>query len=385
MCLIISIPYELLVIFYELLVVLPNVLGGNHYYISTFARDKTKNAKSINTINNMKKLFLLSLMAIFVITMSAQSVALEHEGASTIFYGGQSLAQAYAQAVDGDVLYLSGGSYGDLTVEKKLKIYGTGVNPNNTEVTGISQLATIYVNAAGTESHIEGIKANAIRLNSAENVTIRYCHVGEVEARLSHNLLMYNNIVWGAVRLGDTCRMDRATQLSTGCVISNNYIHNGLHRCRENTIKNNIFRRRGVGDDFNSYSFGLVATACVVENNIFTLSSGGYGGWYSGENTMRKNITYLGSEVNNYCVGTGKDAEIFVDYDDDNFTFDKNYHLNEPTTYVGTDDTEVGLYGGLFPWNEDVMPSNPHIMSNTSGTKTNSEGKLLLNIKVSAQ
>lgn len=332
----------------------------------------------------MKKLFLLLVMAISAITVSAQSVALDHEGTSTIFYGSQSLSQAYAQAVDGDVLYISGGSYGDLTLEKKLKIYGTGVNPNNTAATGISELSNIYVNAGGAESHIEGIKANNINLNSATSVTIRYCHLGSVDARLSNNLLMYNNIVWNVIRLGDTCR-DGATQLSTGCVISNNYIHNGLNRCRENTIKNNIFRRRGVGDDFNSYSFGLVANACIVENNIFTLSSGGYGGWYSGTNTMKKNITYLGTEADNYCVGTGKDTEIFVDYDGDNFTFDNSFRLKDPTTYVGTDNTQVGLYGGLFPWNEDVMPSNPHIMSNTSGTKTNSEGKLLLNFEVSAQ
>lgn len=332
----------------------------------------------------MKKIFLLSLLAILAITMRAQSVALDHEGTSTIFYGSQSLSQAYAQAVDGDILYISGGSYGDLTIEKKLKIYGTGVNPNNTESTGISVLSNIYINAAGAESHIEGIKANNVTLNSAEYVTIRYCQLGDIVALLSHNLLAYNNIV-NAVRLGDTSRMDRATQLSTGCIISNNYIHNGLHRSRENTIKNNVFRRRGVGDDWNSYSFGLVAEACVVENNIFTLSSGGYGGWYSGTNTLRKNISYLGDEAGNYCVGTGKDAEIFVDFAEESFSFDKDFHLKNPTTYVGTDGTEVGLFGGLFPWNTEVMPSNPHIMSNTSGTKTNSEGKLLLNLEVSAQ
>lgn len=332
----------------------------------------------------MKKLFLLLVMAISAITMSAQSVALDHEGTSTIFYGAQSLSQAYAQAVDGDMLYISGGTYGDITIEKKLKIYGTGVNPNNTEATGISVLGNVNINAAGAESHIEGIKANTITLNSAEYVTIRYCQLGDIYALLSHNLLVYNNIV-SAVRLGDTSRMDRATQLSTGCVISNNYIQNGLHRSRENTIKNNIFRRRGVGDDWNSYSFGIVAEACIIENNIFTLPSGGYGGWYSGTNTLRKNISYLGDETGNYCVGTGKDAEIFVDFEEDSFSFDKDLHLKNPGTYVGTDGTEVGLYGGLFPWNEEVMPSNPHIMSNTSGTKTNSEGKLLLNVEVCAQ
>lgn len=325
-------------------------------------------------------------MAISAITVSAQSVALDHEGTSTIFYGSQSLSQAYAQAEDGDILYISGGSYGDLTLEKKLKIYGTGVNPNNTAATGISELSNIYVNAAGAESHIEGVKANNVNLTSAESVTIRYCQISSVDARLSHNLLMYNNIV-GVIRLGDTCR-DNATQLSTGCVISNNYIQSGINRCRENTIKNNLFRAKGVRDDFNGsgYDYQFVGTACTVENNIFTANSGGYGTWCSGGNTTRKNITYWYARTDdNYGVGSSKDAEIFVDYDEDNFTFDNSFRLKDPTTYVGTDNTQVGLYGGLFPWNEDVMPSNPHIMSNTSGTKTNSEGKLLLNFEVSAQ
>lgn len=334
----------------------------------------------------MKKIFFLLVMAVSTITMSAQSVALNHEGTSTIFYGAQSLSQAYGQAVNGDILYISGGTYGDITIEKKLKIYGTGVNPNNTESTGISVLSNIYINSAGAECHIEGIKANNIYINSAEYITIRYCQLAGVDAKLSHNLLMYNNIIEGAVRLGETCRMDRATQLSTGCVISNNYIQNGLHRCRENTIVNNIFRNKGVGDDFNSYSYELVAEASVVENNIFASNPGGYGTWCAGNNTVRKNITYWyeGSDEN-YGVGANKNTEIFVDYDESGFSFDKDMHLKNPTTYVGTDGTEVGLYGGLFPWNEEVMPSNPHIMSNTSGTKTNSEGKLLLNVEVSAQ
>lgn len=334
----------------------------------------------------MKKIFFLLVMAVSTITMSAQSVALNHEGTSTIFYGAQSLSQAYAQAVDGDVLYISGGSYGNLTVEKKLKIYGTGVNPNNTGATGISELGELYVRSTGSECHIEGIKASSIKLNRAEYVTIRYCHVGEVYAWLAHNLLMYNNIVWHAVRLGDTCRMDRAAELSNGCVISNNYIQNGLHRCRENTIVNNIFRNKGVGDDFNSYSYELVAEASVVENNIFASNPGGYGTWCAGNNTVRKNITYWYEGADdNYGVGSNKNAEIFVDYDQSDFSFDKDMHLKEPTKYIGTDGTEVGIYGGLFPWNTEVMPSNPHIMSNTSGTKTNSEGKLLLNVEVSAQ
>ena len=52
------------------------------------------------------------------------------------------------------------------------------------------------------------------------------------------------------------------------------------------------------------------------------------------------------------------------------------------TKYLGTDGTEVGIYGGLLPYNS--TPSYPQITKMNVANKTTADGKLSVEIEVSA-
>lgn len=66
------------------------------------------------------------------------------------------------------------------------------------------------------------------------------------------------------------------------------------------------------------------------------------------------------------------------------YSRDQKFELcNEAKTkYLGTDGTEVGMHGGLLPYNS--IPSYPRITKMNVANKTTADGKLSVEIEVSA-
>jgi hypothetical protein len=89
------------------------------------------------------------------------------------------------------------------------------------------------------------------------------------------------------------------------------------------------------------------------------------------------------TSIGNY---TGIDrATIFVNQTGTPFDYSHNYHLQAPTTYLGTDNSEVGIYGGTFPYKEGAVPGNPHIQIKNIAPTTDANGDLHIQIQVGAQ
>ena len=88
--------------------------------------------------------------------------------------------------------------------------------------------------------------------------------------------------------------------------------------------------------------------------------------------------------LNNY-IGVAANS-IFQAYaPSGGFSFTDNYHLVNPILYIGTDNTQVGIYGGAFSWKEGSIPFNPHIQIKQISPTTNNNGLLPVNIRVKAQ
>ena len=76
-------------------------------------------------------------------------------------------------------------------------------------------------------------------------------------------------------------------------------------------------------------------------------------------------------------------SKVFKTYngtDSDSETFELTDEAK--TTYLGTDGTEIGLYGGDLPFN--TTPSYPQITKMNVANKTTADGKLSVEIEVSA-
>ena len=71
------------------------------------------------------------------------------------------------------------------------------------------------------------------------------------------------------------------------------------------------------------------------------------------------------------CYRLDSIADIFADSENGDYTPTRTFELKDPTTYVGTDGTPIGLSGGAG-WNK--VPSNPYVSkvnATLSGTQLN--------------
>jgi len=129
------------------------------------------------------------------------------------------------------------------------------------------------------------------------------------------------------------------------------------------TISGNIFLK-----DYNGY-IQYECQSCTFSNNIFASNPP------VGNNTFENNY-------NSIDLST-----LFVNQSGNTFNYDHDYHLSgsNASIYIGTDDTQVGIFGGLFPYKEHAIPSNPQITSKSIAASTDDNGMLNVNITVEAQ
>jgi hypothetical protein len=333
----------------------------------------------------MTRFITISALLIFVANalMAQQKVVLQQNGTAIVFSGTQPYVDAYNAAANGDTLYLPGIRLTTPHINKKLVIFGTGHYPDSTLATGKTIVGgfTIQENASG--SHFEGLHVDGgITFDTnkkIDNVTIRRCHINDIiniagtGTNNCDNVVIQENVIRNYI-YGNN---------AVNPVVQNNIIGRGISAISRNGwIANNIIMGNG------SFTYSLTnISQCFLENNI--ISSSYYAETNVIHNTFHNNVfnyNPTASTLNNYSGNfVNVDfATLFVNYVAP-FDYAANYHLQQPASYKGTTDNEVGIFGGLKPYKEGAMPVNPHISEKSIAPKTDEEGKLNVTIKVNAQ
>ncbi len=333
---------------------------------------------------NMKKTLFIAVAIALSITINAQKAALHSSTNVQLFTGVNAFINAYGVSASGDTIYLSGGSFAvPATINKKLLIFGAGHYPDYTLATGrtvLQNTLTLDENADGF--HLEGIEINGdlIFTNDKDinNVTVKYCKINNVyidgTTNPSTNLLFIRNVV-------NSFMLRNAISV----LISNNIV-GCISSSYGNTISNNIYLSRVYGGLYNQYLFGQDNN--IIINNIFLETN--YVGVSGNGNIFRNNLFVTSNPgygtsptVSGNYTGVLQ-ADIFVNQSGTTFNYTHDYHLKNPGIYIGTDGTQVGIYGGTYPYKDGGVPSNPHIQLQNIAPTTNN-GILNVEIKVSAQ
>lgn len=318
----------------------------------------------------MKKV-LLSLVAMMAATIGfAQNslvASLTSGENTTYYYGGTALKQAVADAVSGDIISLSGGIFQATNIEKAISLRGAGIDSDDPTI--ISGEFSISIPSDDTKQFtMEGIRCQ-------NEVTLRgtfsnpYFLKSQIQRILGYddsdaitNIMFVNCKVLAGIGVkgdssvylvnsysGDISRSDNATVTATNCVLCT-YPGNG--RFDNSRLINCILYSPGSSES------GLSAS-CQAINCITTRVDGRY--W--------SNIFHSG------CINCSFDVGgVFISLE----TFELNDEAK--ATYKGTDDKEVGLYGGLMPYNS--TPSYPLITKMDVDEKTNADGQLGVTIEV---
>lgn len=333
----------------------------------------------------MKKLFL-SLVALVSATMSfAQSsliATLSHDGEISTFYGTSALRDAHAAAQHGDIITLSSGSFTSVNITKAITLRGAGM-----------QADTIA-------------KTNPTIITGDFNINIP----DSVEQRLTVEGLFHNDVI-GVDKMKDATFLKNRLGIikpsnNNSYMINLTFIH-----CK---ISKEVYIYNGSASFVNSYLFnplgsdGYEFTNCVVQfngknvwnniqNSIFNnciISQmnhdnsegahmhGSCSAFYSlGINYSKKMFKNIVANTTNY---TDSDMNNIFKHYRGNYTDEETFELTDEAKakYLGSDGTEVGIHGGALPF--DPTPTNPQITKCNVASKSTADGKLSVDIEVSA-
>jgi len=305
-------------------------------------------------------------------------------GSKVQFY--TSLDSAYVHSADGDTIYIPGGSYSPpAEINKSIHIIGVGHNPDSTSATNFTLIyGSIDLRQGASNGSLTGVYLNgSINIgDTVYNYSVERCNVSGIgfSSAFPHNNSFRDNII-------KTLNGHLMVDNQSNNIYLNNIINELNFHFSGDIFKNNIFLL-----DYGTYTVPF--TSVIFENNIFVPAIGS--DMYFTNCILNNNLfvdatnllaysqgNILNSNINNQPLNS-----IFIKYSaGDGFQYTDDYHLKSgsPGKNAGKDGTDIGIYGGVFPWKDGAVPFNPHIISSTISNKTNSNGTLHVRIKVAAQ
>ncbi|NVN97081.1 hypothetical protein HXX01_02500 [Candidatus Nomurabacteria bacterium] len=335
----------------------------------------------------MKKcsIILLVVLSLFDFEANSQNLIAIQNGSIQTFQ--TTLDQAINNATDGDTIFIPGGIFTITNpyLNKRIHIFGVGHNPDSTIETNPTIInSTIYLQQEASSGSLSGVKIsgwiNAYGVNLT-NYCIHRCYFNGLSlSSSSSNNLFSENIIDGVVS-GGGCQNN---------FFYNNIITGGITSFYNNNIfRNNIIKSVPSLACNELWGFSVSdLTGCIIENNIFNGSICVWNCIVKNNLLVNSTLAYAqGCIILNNILNIDM-YNVFINYSLNNpFNYAYNYHLQStcPGRNAGTDGTDMGIYGGMFPWKDGSLPPNPHIQTKIIGQTTDDAGNLNVNIKVAAQ
>lgn len=340
---------------------------------------------------NKKFLFMLAALVATAMTLNAQKVALHSNGTIQHFNGANAFVNAYNASVSGDTIYLPGGSFNPpVEFNKTLSIIGAGHYVDSSLVTGKTFISgNIVLKETADNCLFEGVHITGT-FSTANNEAVDYLTVKS--SSIDGNIVFHGNLsnpsknasfIRCVVR---HCNLENAQNAYfANSIFSNSFINNSSG----NLFENNIIM-------FSSYWDGYLfryGVNNIIKNNVIktvstylgNISNGNGNTYYNNLFTCSSSYPELGANpvVSGNYFGVNLDS-IFVNQTGVIFDYSHNYHLKQPQVWIGTDNTQIGIYGGVFPYKEGAIPSNPHFQEEHIAP-TATGGQLNVKVKAAAQ
>ena len=354
----------------------------------------------------MKKFFLSLVAAIVAATatyaQSSMLATLSHEGEIRAFYGPDALKSAVMVAEDGDVITLSSGQFNATNIDKVITLRGAGMSVSTDLLNphGATMIQGDFsINITDTQSGrivMEGLymKNDITYSGTIRNAQFLKCRFNSLKA----------------ISTDDTTKMTNATfihcRIYNGFNIvanSNVYFINSLVCNPDNYYDSSSIEFNNCFIKFDAKNETERISSCTPESVHYSYYKNCIiqDVYYKPE--YRKSIPSNCIAYN--CVGVGGvklfeeistnnqtntyvSYSVFKSYWNDNYnTYIKdtdNFELTESAaqTYLGTDGTQVGVYGGNLVYDEN--PVIPQITKCNVAAKSTADGKLSVDIEVKA-
>ena len=273
-----------------------------------------------------------------------------------VFYGASALSKALEAAPDkGGVITLSSGQFSPVTINKCVRIYGSGFQ-------AIDSL-DVY------QSYISG----DCTINLPEEIASPH-DIG-IEGVYINGDLLVKSAVDGLTLTKSSVEDYSTSAPATRCGIRQSYIRGDV-KAHQMFIQNSWLCARiyPLNDE----------SSIVIDHSI--LRCGGYFGNYNDRFACRNSILWSiyrhSNQTYNFCLSPSNaafnvnagcsdnwynvgESSVFKDASNADYSTTRTFELKSPDTYIGSDGTQVGVHGGDFPWNK--VPSTP-VVKNLNAT-----------------
>ena len=332
-----------------------------------------------------KMIFSLVATVIGVTAMYAQSqvATLTHEGEITTFYGYKGLQNAHDAAVSGDMITLSSGNFEGITITKAINLRGAGMQTdkeNNIPPTYVVGDVTLDISEEETQAlTVEGVQFKETirgRYNFLKNAVFTKC----IMKKSFYNVKM-QNVQFVQCKIHD---LNPSNSMSTFSVI-NSFVRSYSSGGSNGVFKNCIVSPHGDNGSFYNcilWSEKLYAS-CVAENccgstqfaSVYS-TAGIYVNLFKEVAQTSNKVIAVSTLFKTYSYSSQNGAE--EDWENESFELTDE----AKATYLGDDDKEIGIYGGLMPF--DPIPSYPRITKCNVAAKSTVDGKLSVDIEVTS-
>ena len=297
-----------------------------------------------------------------------------------MFYGTYALRDAMNAAASGDVINLSGGAFQAVDITKAVTLYGTGFD--DVLPTYINNDFTINIPSDDTNQMLmEGVGCS-----------------GNIALQGSFNSPFFFKCKFsGSINYNDDANIKNA--MFADCKIQNSFTLRGTstvqfvnsYICCFMNMQENLgatFANCVIYPNNGGANPGSITNSMLL-NSIIYVTNFGWGDVRLPASTTAMNCISIGygNLFGNNQSNTGNRsatyAELFQDFNG-TYSESQQFELTDEakTNFFGTDGTEVGMHGGLLPYNS--TPSYPQITKMKVANRATADGKLSVEIEVSA-
>ncbi len=325
----------------------------------------------------MKTVFLSIILSFCTVLGFAQTIRRVNNTSGlndpTVYATAQA---AHDAAADGDIIQLEPSdnpNYGDITITKKLTIYGTGYDLANTPNTSFDKrapkLGYVYFENGSKNSSIMGVEISGYVYVYDENVTVSRCKMYILNCGRSsqilngvysegNNMTITQNYFYsmnGSINANGSIKSTILNNIITGgfgnfsqSVISNNVFSTGggeiVSGVKNSVFTNNIIDARSASAGTKIFSDDVLTANNTISNNLCTSISG----LPTGGGNVNSANALLVFKVANPWTGP---------------FYDSNLQLatNSPAQKVGVGSTPIGIFAGNNPYVLSGVPNIPVI------------------------
>lgn len=294
----------------------------------------------------------LIMMSISASALTINKAMLVHNGNVTLF-DGDKVQDAVNASVDGDVIYLTLGTFKPFNITKRITVRGVGETSIidgdvNISISGSPKLTSPVMETLAVSGTVT-VKSQV------DDMIIRKCKIGNfgIDAQVD-----------GAVL--DRCYITNSLTLSSyikGMTVVNSKLY--TVRANSGATQNTTFV------NCNIYRLNCSSFSATIINSVL--------GGYSGSSTISSTVLLNTAISGNLTVGSSSVAQNCYSIGS---SMSNTCEYTPNSSYVGTDGTIIGIYGGDTPYT--LEPTVPKVTD--SNLQLDMENKKLnVNLTVSPQ